>query len=277
MPAFSITDDLNWTVEKRPLSFPGNDGSPVVWEDKVVVVRSDNGRPLGSVSPGYEAVQNADLKKQVQPLVEEGLLTVSNMGYLSHGAKVFIQARISQEFQVLGEDYQAYITLLNGHTANASVAIGTSAVRVICGNTFAMAYSDIGERYRHTEGVNDRILESTAVVDYVNTCMRTYSEKVEPLATARCTVDQFQDVLEKVYNKEISKMRNVEVMVGLFKEGTGHGNSGKTMYDALNAITDFSSNYSRKASAGRFNYSNFGTGVSINARAMEVLTEMAAV
>lgn len=277
MPAFSTTDTLDWTVEKRPLSFPGNDGAPVVWDEKVVVVRSDTGRPLGAVSPGYESVQNADLKSQINPLVSEGLLTVENMGYLSHGAKVFIQAKINREFQIVGEDYRAFITLLNGHTGNASVAIGASATRVICGNTFAMAYSDISERYRHTVGVNERILESTAVVDYVNQHMLIYSQHVEALAKAPCSVDTFQDVLEKVYNKNISDMRNVELMVGLFREGTGGGNNGSTMYDALNAITDFGSNHSRKAVSGRFNYSNFGTGAAVNRRAMQVLTEMAAV
>ena len=277
MTTFALTDNLDWAVEKRPLFFTGNDGQPVQWDEKAAVVRADTGRALGVVSSAYETVQNADLRKLVDPMVSEGVLNIENIGFLNHGAKVFIQARINQEFQVLGEDYKAYITLLNGHTGNASVAIGNSATRVICGNTFAMAYSDLSERYRHREGVNERVLASDAVVNYVNDSMRIYATKVETLATASCSIDQFQTALETVYQKDIAKMRNVETFTELFVSGTGNGNEGRNFYDAFNAITDFGSNRSRKTVAGRFNYSNFGAGAAINRRAMSVLTEMAAV
>jgi len=275
MPAFAVTNDLNWSVSKRPLFFAGNDGQPVAWEEKVAIVRDDTGRGLGTVSPDYEVVQNADLLNLINPMVSEGLLTVENVGYLKHGAKVFAQARVNREFQVIGEDYQAYITILNGHIGNASVAIGPSATRVICGNTFAMAYSDLSEKYRHQVGVNERVLASTAVLDYVNGAMRKYGEYVETLAIKPCSSLQFRNAVEAIYDKEASKLRHIETLNNLFYNGAG--NEGKTFYDALNSITDFASNQSRRTVSGRFAYSNFGTGARINQRAMRVLTEMAAV
>jgi phage/plasmid-like protein (TIGR03299 family) len=275
MPAFAIANDLNWSVSKRPLFFSGNDGQPVAWDEKVAIVRDDTGRGLGTVSPDYEVVQNADLLNLINPMVSEGLLTVENVGYLKHGAKVFAQARLNREYEVIGEAYRAYITILNGHTGNASVAIGPSTTRVICGNTFAMAYSDLSEKYRHQAGVNERVLASTAVLDYVNGAMLKYSEYVETLAAKPCSSLQFRNALEAIYEKEESKLRNVETLNNLFYNGAG--NEGKTFYDALNSITDFASNQSRRTVSGRFAYSNFGTGARINQRAMRVLTEMAAV
>lgn len=277
MPAFAVTNDLNWSVSHRPLFFSGNDGQPVKWEEKVAVVRDDNGKCLGSVSPAYETVQNTDLLKLINPMVEEGLLSIENMGYLQHGAKVFAQAKVNQEFQVLGEDYTSYITLLNGHVGNASVAIGPSATRVICGNTFAMAYSDLSEKYRHQAGVNERVLESTAVLDYVNGAMSKYAEYVDKLATTRCTSTQFREAVGKIYQKDVAKMRDsfVAQLNNLFYDGKG--NEGKTFYDAFNAVTEYGSNYSRRSATGRFNYTNFGQGSRINQRAMRVLTELAAV
>lgn len=275
MSAFAITDNLNWEVEQRPVFFPDSQGNPVRFEDRVAIVRSDNEFPLGIVSEDYETVQNKDLLGLINPMVEEGLLTIENMGYLTHGAKVFAQAKINQEFRVIGEDYKAFITLLNGHVGNASVAIGPVATRVICGNTFSMAYSNIGEKFRHSLGVNERILESTAVLDFVNSAMKKYSENVETIATATCTSAQFRTFLEATYKKEADKMRNVNVLNDLFYNGAG--NEGRTFYDAMNAVTDFSSNRSRKTSSGRFGYANFGQGASINRRAMRVALEMAAV
>jgi phage/plasmid-like protein (TIGR03299 family) len=277
MPVFAVTDNLDWTVSHRPLFFAGNDGQPVAWEEKVAVVRDDNGRCLGSVSPTYETMQNTDLLKLINPMIEEGLLTVENMGYLNHGARVFAQAKVNQEYNVIGEDYKGYVTLLNGHVGNCAVAIGSTMTRVICGNTFASAYSDISERYRHSEGVTDRVLESTFVLDYVNGAMKTYTEYMEKLASERCTSVQFRNYLEVVYNKDIDKMRDsfVAQLNELFYNGKG--NEGKTYHDAFAAVTEYASNYSRKSSSGRFLYSQFGQGSRINNRALRAGLELAAV
>ena len=174
MATFAVTDNLDWTVSHRPLFFQRANGTTSEWADRVAVVRDDNERCLGVVSPDYETVQNSDLLGLVKPMVDEGLLTIENMGHLNHGARVFAQAKLNQEYKVIGEDYQGFVTLLNGHVGNCAVAIGSTMTRVICGNTFASAYSDIGERYRHSEGVNTRVLESTFVIDYVNGAMKQY-------------------------------------------------------------------------------------------------------
>lgn len=275
MPAFAVTDNLYWEVEQRPLFFPDAEGNPVRFENRVAIVRSDNQFPLGVVSEDYETVQNKDLLGLIRPMVDEGVLTIENMGHLNNGAKVFAQAKVNQEFRVIGEDYQTYITILNGHVGNTSVAIGPSAVRVICGNTFSMAYANIGERFRHSAGVNERILETKAVIDFVDRSMQKYSENVETIASATCTSAQFRNFLEATYGKDLEKMRNVDKLNELFYSGAG--NEGRTFYDAFNSVTDFSSNQSRKSSAGRFNYANFGQGSRINQRAMDVALEMAAV
>lgn len=277
MPTFAVTDNLDWTVSHRPLFFQRANGTTAEWSERVAVVRDDNERCLGTVSPDYETVQNSDLVGLVKPMVDEGLLTIENMGYLNHGARVFAQAKLNQEYKVIGEDYQGYVTLLNGHVGNCAVAIGSTMTRVICGNTFASAYSDIGERYRHSEGVNARVLESTFVIDYVNGAMKQYSEYVEKLATAKCTSAQFRSFVEEVYNKPTDKMRDsfVSQLNNLFYNGKG--NEGKTFSDAFNAVTEYASNYSRKTPSGRFLYSQFGQGARINNRAMRVGLELAAV
>lgn len=275
MTTFAITNDLNWNVEQRPLFYSSAEGNPILCQDKVAIARSDNDAFLGVVSRGFEVVQNEVLLSKVQPLVEEGLLTIENIGYLNNGAKVFIQAKVAQEFRVIGEDYRSFITITNGHIGNTAVALGTSSVRVICGNTFVMAYKDLGARFRHSEGVNAKVLESKEVLNYVNGAMEVYSQQVETLARKQCTIGSFHNALEKIHNKEISQMRNVEMLNSLFYGGKG--NEGQTYYDAFNAITEFGSNKSRRTSDGRFNYVNFGTGAKINQRAMQVLSEFASV
>jgi phage/plasmid-like protein (TIGR03299 family) len=274
MPAFAVTNDLNWTVSKRPLFFTGTDGQPVQWAEKVAVVRDDNDRGLGTVSPDYEIVQNETLISLIKPLTEEGLLTIENIGYLQHGATVFVQAKIQSEFQVIGENYSSYVTFLNGHVGNKSVAIGTSAYRVICGNTFAMAYADISEKFRHTSGVNERVLETSAVSDYVNVCMTKYTQYVERMANRRCSKGEFHQSLEQIFQKRVNEIKQIEKLDELFTRG--RGNEGVSFYDAFNAVTDFTSNVARKSPKSQFQYVNFGSGNRLNQRALQVLTAAAA-
>ena len=276
-PTFSVSDDLSWSVEKRALSFRGNDGQQVTWDEKVAIVRSDTGRCLGVVSKDYETVQNSDLLSLISPMVDEGLLTIENTGYLNHGSRVFAQAKLNTEYKVIGEDYKAYVTLLNGHVGNASVAIGSTMSRVICGNTFTSAYSDISEKYRHSAGVTQRVLDSTFVIDYVNGALGQYSQYMEMLARTSCTGTQFKNYLEAVYEKPVAKMRDsfVAQLNDLFYSGAG--NEGKTLHDAFAAVTDYSSNQSRKTESGRFLYSQFGQGARSNIRALQVGLELAAV
>jgi hypothetical protein len=100
---------------------------------------------------------------------------------------------------------------------------------------------------------------------------------METLATAPCTGTQFKNYLEAVYNKPVDKMREsfVAQLNDLFYNGAG--NSGKTLHDAFAAVTDYSSNQSRKTESGRFLYSQFGQGARSNIRALQAGLELAAV
>lgn len=274
---FSISDQLDWAVSKRQLFFLDHTGAPVAYDQKMAVVREDNNCPIGVVAPSYEPLQNEDLKQLVAPMVEEGVLTIENQGFLSKGAKVFLQLQVNKEFEVIGESYRGYLTLLNSHNGTASVAIGPAMQRVICSNTFQAAYNDIGEKFRHSAGVTERVLNTKAITNFVDEAMKVYAGKVETLASARCTSAQFREALETIYNKPVDKMRDnfVSKLNDLFYNG--RGNEGKTFYDVFNSLTEWSNHYARKTKAGNVYYTQFGQGANINRRAMAVLTEMAAV
>ena len=277
MTAFALQDQLNWEVTKRRICVIGADGNFQPIEGKMATVREDNDKVLGIVGDDYEVLANSDLKKLIQPLVDEQVLTVTNQGFLGHGKKVFVQAQVDQDYEVAGFKHKGLITLLNSHDGTTKVAIGPTCVRVICQNTFALAMTQLGEKFRHSSGVTEKVLSSQAVINFVNEAMKHYSERVETLAAAPCSAGKFQEFIEEVYQKDTKRMREsfVDQLNQLFY--TGKGNEGKTMLDAFSSVTEYASNYSRKSTSGRFLYSQFGQGARINNRALRVGLELAAV
>jgi phage/plasmid-like protein (TIGR03299 family) len=277
MVAFAMNDSLSWEVSKRAICVIGADGTFQPIEGKMATVREDNDKVLGIVGNDYEVVANSDLKKLVQPLIDEEVLTVSNMGYLNGGKKVFIQAQIAQDYRVVGESYKGMITLLNSHDGTTTVSLGTTCVRVICSNTFTTAMKKLNEKFRHSEGVTERVLSSNAIVEYVDGAMRKYSEYAETLAAAPCSAAQFKQAVEAIYQKPVDKLRDNFVSRLNANFYNGIGTEGKSFYDAFNSVTQFNTHDSRKSKDARLNYSQFGAGAVINRRAMAVLTEMATV
>lgn len=272
---FALNDNLDWAVTKRPIYFADENGVPVAYENKVAIVREDTGRPLGIVAPGYTPLQNSVLKELVAPMVEEGVLEIANSGTLNGGGKVFMQLKLNKEFEVVGESYAGYLCLLNSHNGTTAVSAGPHLTRIICNNTFSCVMKDLTEKFRHTADVTEKVLNSRAVIEFVDGAMSVYSRHAETLASAPCSAGQFQQALEAIFEKPLDKMRDsfVEKMNQLFYSGVG--NEGKTMYDALNSVTEMTNHHKKKTPAGGIYYSQFGTGATINRRAMSVLLEFA--
>ncbi len=277
MASFSFQDNLDWSVAKRQICVIGADGNFQPVEGKLATVREDNDKVLGIVGDDYEVVANSDLKKLIQPLVDEEVLSISNMGYLNGGKKVFIQAQIAKDYQVVGEDYRGMITLLNSFDGSTTVSLGTTMVRVICSNTFTAVMKKLTEKYRHSEGVTERLLSTTAIVDYVDGAMKKYSEYAETLAAAPCSASQFKQAVEAIYGKETKDMRQsfVDKLNANFYNGIG--TEGKSFYCAFNSITQWNTHDSRKSEGARMNYAQFGQGAAIGRKAMAVMLELATV
>ena len=268
----SRNDELNWNVYTAPLTAIGPMGQ-LIATDKVAQVRDDNYEVLGITSKSYEVLQNDTLKQLVMPMVEEGLLTIQNMGFIGGGSKVFIQAQMSEEYTVAGDTTRGMISLLNSHDGTSAFAGGVTAQRVICSNTFAMAMQDMSKRLRHTAGVAQKALELKEVIEFVNSGMDIYTQAAEKLALVKCSETQLDRVIEHAFNKkEGQKPQGYNKIVRLFR--TGRGNDGTTLLDTVNGITEYLTHESQKNDLKRFVSNNFGTKAVVARRAMDMALAM---
>ena len=267
-------DNLDWNVITRDLSYQV-DGQTYYVPNKKVHVRDDDNRAVGVTGLKYELFQNDDLKDFVMPLVEEGLLVIENMGYIGVGQKVYVQARMANEYTIAGEQHRGMITLLNSHDGSASLAAGVTDQRVICNNTFAMAMTDMSSRLRHTVGLYEKAAQISEIIDFVNERMATFSEAAEVLASTKANILMVDAMIEDAFEKPAESVRATNSIREFYRSGMG--NEGKTLWDSFNAITQFTTHEAGKDAGQRFASVNFGRMAKINRRAMESALELAGV
>ena len=263
---FATQNDLNWDVIKRDL-FVKVDGEDIKVPGKVAQVRDDINQVIGITSPSYEVFQNSQLRELVAPMVSEGLLEITNIGYLGMGNKVYLQAQMAQDYKVVGEEHRGMLTLLNSHDGSSTLAAGITDTRVICTNTFASAMSSFDHRIRHNSEIHVNALNITETIDYVNDGMRVFAQNAEKLASTPCDVETLDSLISYAFNKDAETVRSRNTIVRFFRNGVG--NEGKTLWDGLNGLTQWVSHNSMKNENRRFASANFGKGADVSRRFMK--------
>ncbi len=269
------TDQLNWDVFSAP-SYALSPQGEWMPTGKTAQLRDDTYECIGLTSPTYEVFQNSSLRGLVMPMVEEGLLEIANIGTLKNGSKVFIQAQMTEEYSVVGEKHKGMITLLNSHDGTAALAAGVTTTRVICGNTFAMAMTDMETKLRHISGMADKVVDLSFITDFVNDGMAVYSKAAEILTEAKLTDKKLDRIIQAAFNKDDDSLKTFKAynkIVTLTR--SGKGNQGKTLWDAFNGVTDYLNHESSKNDDVRFRSTNFGKNAKVARMAMDMALTLA--
>ena len=128
---------------------------------------NDPARILGIVGPNYEVLQNAKAFGFFDAIVDREEAIYHSVGVLKNGAEMFIVAQLPDRgFWVNDDEYEAYITLTNGHTGRHGVRAFTTMVRVVCQNTLTMALRSIRKMVtlRHTKNVEARLSQAPRIL-----------------------------------------------------------------------------------------------------------------
>lgn len=257
-------DNLDWNVGTRDLSYEV-DGNTYYVPFKKAHFRDDTNQCVGVTGQSYEVFQNSSLKEFVTPLVEEGILEIVNMGVLGVGQKVFIQAQMTQDFTIVGENHKGMISLLNSHDGTSALAAGVTDKRVICNNTFAMAMGDMSTRLKHSRGLDDKSKQIDAIINFVNERMTMFSEHAEQLASTKSNILMVDHIIEEAYGKPADSVRAANNIRQFYRNGIG--TNGETLWDAVNAFTQYTTHEMGKDDS-RFTSVNFGRGAKLNRAAV---------
>tara|TARA_R100001244_G_scaffold104829_1_gene77795 strand:+ start:187 stop:1251 length:1065 start_codon:yes stop_codon:yes gene_type:complete len=136
---------LDWTVSKRPsytLDAPEwSENVGLIQADKTFhIVRDTDNRILSHCGKDYIPIQNKNIFEFFKRFTEAGHMTMETAGSLKDGGEIWGLAKISEDFELAGEDHiKGYLLINQPHIVGRSLIIKLTPIRVVCNNTLTFA------------------------------------------------------------------------------------------------------------------------------------------
>lgn len=208
--AFEIAG-LNWTAERRPVTFMGADG-PITSRDHIAIVRSDNDGLLGIHGTGYTPVQNTALINLLDYLRED--IKIETVLSIRQGRRVFATASIDTEDEVVpGDRVRRYLHLFNSHDGSSGFGVFFSDVRLICANQLhyltgkaagnAVA-KGTGLRRKHTSSVTAFAEQLPQLIDIERRTFAQSISELRDLTGVQLTTEIARRVLETTFADKLA-------------------------------------------------------------------------
>lgn len=235
---------LNWNVIQEPVLTESGD----LIEGYKANVRDIDGKVLGVVTNRYRIVQNIEAFSFVDELLGEGL-RFESAGVLQGGKKVWVLARLPQEYIISGERISPYLLFFNSHDGSSAVKVCITPVRFSCSNTLNLALDSARRSWsvNHTSGIKDKLIEAKNTLLMAEDYMENLGKEFEALRKKKITDEQVKEYIEILLpidaNGTPHQIKNIERlredMKSRYFDAPDLKDVGKNAYRFLNAVSDF--------------------------------------
>ncbi len=210
---------------------------------------------------------------------------------LKQGARVAFTAKIrgAADDVLPGDSVYGRIVGHLGHDGKTGCGAMFTNVRVVCSNTLAAAERSNNQvSIRHKAGANANF---SALIQSIDCHRRDFNNQVEVMrmiANTEIETHDLREFLNRVYEKQLSSpirkngeerqrtlddLRVYPHVLGAYLRGFG-AHPG-TLWGALNAVTEVETSTKRGNQKRQFYKANFGAGLEMSKRAMNVAYDMA--
>lgn len=250
--------NLDWTVEKSPIFVPFKDGYQKV-DNAFANQKSTDGLVLGIVTDKYKIVQNSEafgFLDYLSEMEKEGI-QYESAGQFKNGRKVWIVMK-HQEFNLLGDKVQNYLTFCNSFDGSGSVRVMVTPIRMVCYNMLNLAINRATRSWScaHMGDVNGKLQDAKSTLLLNHDYIVALQEESELLQDKKMN---FTEIVERLIpitgdmTKRIqeSKIEDRNLIIDLTKANdlTKFGNSAWTL---VNAVSDFAFHRQPKRSSELF-------------------------
>ena len=200
---------LDWTVSKRPsytLDSPvwSEDVGIIQAENTFHIVRDSDNRILSHCGRDYLPIQNKDVFEFFKRFTEAGHMTMETAGSLKDGGEIWGLAKISEDFELAGDDLiKGYLLINQPHIVGKSMTIKLTPIRVVCNNTLTMALGQSGTasfRMPHVkEFGNDVIQAAENALGLSAAAMTEFRDNSIILSKAKAKHSDVLDYVGEIY------------------------------------------------------------------------------
>ena len=277
---------LNWTVEKKPFLFKGNDGGTHE-SDYFGLVRDDNNTVLGHCKDSYRAFQNQLILETMQSFAKDNGLEVERGGCFAGGKKTYLQLYIPNDYRIGKDSIKQYIFAANTFDHSARLSFGYTNTVISCSNTFNRALKDTSVRVKHTKSGEDQIIELPALFADHFALRKETNEMFSVWASQPATKKMAADLIGMLTKVDMEmnpaqraemSTRSRNIIEGLeMSINREMKEKGDTMWGLFNGITYYANHVKShpKRDNGAMESILVGTGAQMMTKAQHIITEMA--
>lgn len=136
---------LDWQVISRPVRFDIDDEHEGIDLNHQVHYRSDTKMVLDITGKGYIPHQNNEVLEFFREYMDAGEMYIDTAGSLMEGRYIFVQAKITEPFELgSGDLIQSRVLLMNPHIYGKGMIAKIINTRVVCWNTLQLALGEGG-------------------------------------------------------------------------------------------------------------------------------------
>lgn len=211
-------------------------------------VRDSDHQFLGVVSDRYRVVQNEDAFAFTDALLGEGV-RYETAGSLQSGRRVWMLAKLPNEYIILGEQISPYLVFSNTHDGSGAVKVAMTPVRVVCSNTLNLALHTTKRCWsaKHTTNIADRLEEAEETLLFAESYMTALGAEFEELCKVqmsdRKVMESVKELLPMKDDMTIQQKKNVrnlqEDLKRRYFDAPDLQEVGRNAYRFVNAVSDF--------------------------------------
>lgn len=281
---------LDWNVATQKLFLADGREAP-----RVAIVRDVDGAILGTASPKYTPIQNAEAFGVLETAVKEHGLRIDVAGALGDGERVWMLAKLANDITIDAQggadEIAGYLLVDTSHDGTGAHNSRFTPVRVVCNNTLTAATRGSKPFFtiRHTRSAQDRLTVANDMIVNVMNVMKTTGETFAQLAEKRMTEGEIVAYIESVLptpknavEAPATLVEKREAILQLVSNGRGADLAGMTAWGAYNAVTEFVDHVRELEAASEAGRKRaqlaalFGAGNDLKARALDAARELIA-
>ena len=275
---------LNWTVSANPV-FTEFMGKMIEVPNSKIIVRDADEKPLGIVSDKYKIVNNSDAFAFTESIYNSKDIEFIRGGSYRGGSSTWLEAKITGEFSVLGDETECYLLFLNSHDGTGSVRCMIVPNRIACSNALNFPLKSANRHWRcvHSGDPMKKIDEARKILLAGSSYMNALDRECEVLQSIKMSDIQVGQLINRLFpideanDTEVHKKHQTEKrlqLLDVFTQKDDLASFGNTGYKFISAVADYVDHAEFRKSSNMNRYMYIANGSPLVDKAYDMVLSL---